>query len=250
LLLPALSRAKQKAQGTMCMSNLKQLANGYLQYAYDFGDCCLLSADVGGATAAQWVQGGLDSEPQASNRNYVTGSPTFPYVPNATVFRCPTDYSKLDNAGRLQFRNRSYSLNGYLGNASHHIPPNNDILKSAIKLSDLTAPGPSSAYMLLDENEISIKDSHLNPFLDFHSFGNQQWLDCASGRHGNATEFSFADGQAESHKWLASNVVRILEQDGACAVNSFTTFIVPPGQADYLWCLNHVAAYQPGFTGQ
>jgi hypothetical protein len=165
------------------------------------------------------------------------------------VFRCPTGYSRLDNGGQLAYRNCSYSLNGYLGNASHHIPPNNHILKSAIKLSDLTAPGPSTVYMLLDEHENRINDSHFNPFLDFHAFNKQQWLDCASGRHGNATEFSFADGQAESHKWLASNVVRILEQDGACAVNSFATFIVPPRRVDNEWCLNHVAAFQPGFRG-
>jgi prepilin-type processing-associated H-X9-DG protein len=232
------------------MNNLKQLATGYLQYAYDFSDYCLISSQVDGAIAAQWVQGALDSEPQASDTNYVTGSPSYPYVPNATVFRCPTDFSKLDNAGQLQYRNRSYTLNGYLGNASHHIPPNNDILKSALKLSDLTSPGPSSIFMMLDEHENSINDSHFNFFLDFHAFNKQQWLDCPSGRHGNSTGLSFTDGHAEIHKWLASNVIPILEQNGVCVVDSFTTFIAPPGQADYMWCLNHVAAYQPAFTGQ
>jgi hypothetical protein len=199
----------------------------------------------------KWVQGKLDSEPQASDTNYVTGSPSCPYLPNVkAVFRCPTDYSRLDNPGQLQYRNCNYSFNGHLGNASHHIPPNNDILKSAVRVTDTTAPGPSSVYMLLDEHENSIKDSYLNPVLDSHAFSKQRWLDCPSGRHGNATGVLLTNGHAEKHKWLGSNVVPIVERNGVCVVDSFTTFIVSPGQADYMWYLNHVAPYKPGCTAR
>ena len=38
MLLPALSKAKQKAQGTYCLNNMKQLQLGSLQYAQDNGD--------------------------------------------------------------------------------------------------------------------------------------------------------------------------------------------------------------------
>src|SRR5436190_15882718 len=40
LLLPALSKAKTKAQGIMCMSNNKQLLIAWHLYAGDYNDAC------------------------------------------------------------------------------------------------------------------------------------------------------------------------------------------------------------------
>ena len=244
LLLPALNKAKLKAQGISCMSNGKQLGVGYLMYALDNSDYALISHAVAGAVASQWCQGVVDSEPDASNLDLIRQSPEFPYVPSVQVFHCPADRSAMAYAGQILLRNRSYSLNGFMGNAWNHVPPNNDILKSAIKLSDITSPGPSAVYLFIDEHENSINDSHFLPFADFHQYGNQQWLDCPSGRHGNATGFAFADGHAEIHKWVQSDVHQVLFNGPVVVPNSFTTFIPKPGPADFSWCTNHVAAFK------
>ena len=244
LLLPALSRAKLKAQGISCMSNCKQLGTGYIMYALDNADYALISHAVAGAIAPQWCQGSVDSEPDASNVDYIKQSPTFQYLPSPQVFRCAADRSALLYQGQILLRNRSYSLNGFMGTAWNHIPANNDILKSAIKLSDIPTPGPAAVYLFIDEHENSINDSHFLPFLNCHAYGNQQWLDCPSGRHGNATGFTFADGHAEIHKWQQSDVHQVSFQGPVVVPNSFTTFIPKPGPADFAWCMNHVASFK------
>ena len=43
LLLPALGRAKRKAQGIACMSNSKQLVTGFIMWSLDNNDYCLYS---------------------------------------------------------------------------------------------------------------------------------------------------------------------------------------------------------------
>src|SRR5512141_2896127 len=44
MLLPALSKAKTKAQGIQCLSNLKQLQLGWLMYPDDHGDSLVFNA--------------------------------------------------------------------------------------------------------------------------------------------------------------------------------------------------------------
>ncbi len=46
LLLPALSRAKQEAQGTMCLNNLKQQTVAYFSYQQDYGGAGIAYNDV------------------------------------------------------------------------------------------------------------------------------------------------------------------------------------------------------------
>src|SRR5687767_8576879 len=54
LLLPALSKAKAKANTTKCASNEKQIALGYLLYAGDNADYLPLAAHLGDAAPCQW----------------------------------------------------------------------------------------------------------------------------------------------------------------------------------------------------
>src|SRR5499427_2762774 len=63
MLLPALSKAKTKAQGVSCVNNLKQLQLGWIMYADDQED---RMPGVNGGTVAgadQWVSGWLDVSP-------------------------------------------------------------------------------------------------------------------------------------------------------------------------------------------
>src|SRR5438034_1222189 len=47
MLLPALAKAKQKAQGIQCLSNGRQLALGWLMYAHDNNDRIVYASDDG-----------------------------------------------------------------------------------------------------------------------------------------------------------------------------------------------------------
>src|SRR3974390_1514831 len=57
MLLPALARAKQKAEGTGCMNNTKQLALCWIMYATDNSDWCPPNRDGGAVQGWQGVSG-------------------------------------------------------------------------------------------------------------------------------------------------------------------------------------------------
>jgi prepilin-type N-terminal cleavage/methylation domain-containing protein/prepilin-type processing-associated H-X9-DG protein len=110
MLLPALARAKVKAQRTKCASNLKQQAVACMLYAGDFGDM-LPSVDAAepvdpdpmgtGAVATYWNYGGKQGTEYYGNLRLVN-----PYVGQnlqvntnsggvALVFKCPADNGAL-----------------------------------------------------------------------------------------------------------------------------------------------------------
>jgi prepilin-type N-terminal cleavage/methylation domain-containing protein/prepilin-type processing-associated H-X9-DG protein len=89
MLLPALSRAKQKAQATRCLSNQKQIALGYLLYANDNSDYLPLAAHEGDAAPCEWFFE-ISSYIAKQTSSYTN------LVAKANVVACPS--AKLDTA--------------------------------------------------------------------------------------------------------------------------------------------------------
>jgi prepilin-type N-terminal cleavage/methylation domain-containing protein/prepilin-type processing-associated H-X9-DG protein len=236
LALPALGNAQRSGHAVACANNLRQLIAGYLMYAHDNNDIAL--SPFGSGTVPVWCSGVLSSVPDAIDEDLVRKSPTYRYVNSTSVFRCPSDGSSFLYRGQWWPRNRSYAVNSFMG-PSPFFSLNSDIFKCTIKLSDLTAPGPSAVYVLLEEHENSINDSHFLPFTDLHQFNNQAWLDAPAGRHGNAAGLAYADGHSNIHRWLDSNV------QGPLASGSVPTYtpMPRPGPRDFAWFTNHIAAF-------
>src|SRR5262245_34930619 len=98
MLLPALSKAKTKAQGISCMNNLKQLHLGWFMYAQDNNDRLVVNGT--GSDTPGWVAGWLDftSAPDNTNTLKLT-DPKFsliaPYLQSVGIFKCPADQSKV-----------------------------------------------------------------------------------------------------------------------------------------------------------
>jgi prepilin-type N-terminal cleavage/methylation domain-containing protein/prepilin-type processing-associated H-X9-DG protein len=243
MLLPALAKAKRKAQAISCMNNAKQLVTGFIMWSHDNEDRLLYSwsgTDPRGTPA--WCSGSMGSVPDAVDETLIQESPTYVYVPSLKAFRCASDRSSFQFRGEKKPRIRSYSMNGYLGYPNGTVPGNCPPYKAALKMVDLTTPGPSDVFVFLDEHENSINDSHFTAFRDMRSFGGQSWLDAPSGRHGNSTGFSFADGHAEMHKWIDSDIQKI--QYGANDTPIYNPGLVGnPGPRDFAWTTNHTAAF-------
>lgn len=238
MLLPALSKAKSKAGGIRCMNNDKQLGLAYLMYALDFNDYCLGPSQT--AYAPAWCDGSVVSAPEAVDDKFITNSPTFKYLSSKEVFHCPSDLAGLRYKGSIVLRNRSYSMNAYMGATTTTWVQNNSQYKAARKTSDLTDPGPSSIYVLVDEHENSINDSHFFPFDNLRTFSNNSWLDAPSGRHGNAAGFTFADGHAEVKRWQ-SKIDGFRRRGGEVVANDITW--LPKSQlTDFQWFTNRIAA--------
>src|SRR5215470_7545864 len=93
LLLPALSKAKERAHRVTCLSNQKQLGIGWELYAGDANNRLVLNDWDGSATTPRspsnsWVTGNcvVDSDPAA-----ITSGALFPYVKKIEVYKCPAD---------------------------------------------------------------------------------------------------------------------------------------------------------------
>ena len=236
MLLPALSKAKRKAQAISCMSNGKQLVTAYLMYADDNNDIALPGNAYDGVP--EWIGGQVISAPSAFDPDIIRNSPTYRYLSSPNVFHCPSDLAGLLYKGVINQRNRSYAVNGAMGKSSFHdknIPP----FKRAIKMTDITQPGPSAVYLLVDEHENSINDAHFYPFANLKSYDNR-WLDAPSGRHGNATGFAFADGHSEIHKWLDSDLTPVKLSGGQVVPNDIK-FLPNAGPRDHAWVTEHIA---------
>ena len=89
MLLPALARAKIKAQAIKCTSNLKQIGTCFIMYADDnhgFYPVHSGWANVGGQGPTNaFIPAGYGAEVGATNR------PLNKYAGNVEIFRCPSD---------------------------------------------------------------------------------------------------------------------------------------------------------------
>jgi prepilin-type N-terminal cleavage/methylation domain-containing protein/prepilin-type processing-associated H-X9-DG protein len=238
MLLPALTKAKMKAQGISCMSNTKQLGLAYLMYANDNNDYAM--------EPFEWCGGSVATVPDAISEDIIRTSPTYPNLSSLKVFRCPTDQSGLTYQGKVQLRNRSYAQNAQIGKASLYARVNvaNGVYREVNKLSAISAPGPSSVFLFIDEHENSINDSHFYAFNDMSKYSNAKWLDAPSGRHGNATGFAYADGHSDIHKWQDSEVRQVKISGGIVSPNSHSSFLPTPGPKDHAWFTNHTGAFK------
>jgi len=98
LLLPALSRAKEKAAVTQCLSNLRQIGVAIKVYADENNHAFPLFANKSWTQRAEpefqnyWLGlGGNDPDAQHSFMARATNRPLYPYLKFSPAFRCPAD---------------------------------------------------------------------------------------------------------------------------------------------------------------
>jgi prepilin-type N-terminal cleavage/methylation domain-containing protein/prepilin-type processing-associated H-X9-DG protein len=221
MLLPALSKAKQKAQGIGCLNNLKQLQLGWYLYSGDNNDQIVRSAgldtlinfstDAGvlpGNAKNQWVYGSMDTSPGNTNVDLIKLALLFPYIKTIDVYKCPADKRTADwpsvNGPRTV---RSMSMNcwmnpinswntqkGYSGAQAQ---------REFRKQTDISKPTPSKCWVTIDENPYSINDGWF--VVDLNQPGT--WVDVPASYHNGACGISFADGHAEIKRWRDANVL-------------------------------------------
>ena len=202
MLLPALSRAKIKAQMIQCMNNSKQLTLGWIMYNGDQNDVVLGSLG--------WCGNSDMSPPDSPNftdYELLRNLPLSPYVGRSImVWRCPGSTHRSTLASTLgQPGARSYSMNNWIGRYSKRADP--PALFEFIKMSDFRRPGPANTFVLLDESD-SINDGWFMASMDGFDPRDKALQEAAGfgdapgSWHAKACGFSFADGHSEIHKWI------------------------------------------------
>lgn len=241
LLLPALTRAKEKAQGTYCRNNLRQLTIAWVLYSGDFNDHLTFNAPIG------WLATSVtDSDPSSpgglkiNNGNWVhgmlgdaNGTPTsktdprlimagalFPYSKSIGVYKCPADMKAEIGLPTT----RSTAMNEWLNPLGRWTMPSPPF-RAFRKQSDLVLPGPSEIWVFVDEDPDRIDDGMFfcNPLVHL-------WEEMPASTHGNIGGFSFADGHVESRRWRDPVVLKHgntvwsnVESDDLHWVHSHTT---------------------------
>jgi len=225
MLLPALSRAKAKAQGISCLNDLRQLQFAWLSYSGDSEDKIVITGGLGalvnfpqdpgaqpGGGKNQWVYGSMDTMPGATNTTLIQMGLLYPYVNSLGVYKCPADKKTINGAPTA----RSMSMNAWMNpiekngvlddqswNQIQHYKAGPNELRVFRKQSQIVWPGPSMCWVTIDENPFSINDGWFvcDPNTP------DTWWDVPASYHGGAGGISFADGHAQIKKWRDKNLL-------------------------------------------
>jgi len=241
MLLPALARAKQKAQAIGCMSNSRQLALALLLYADDhegrFPPNISGSDSVGERPGSlqSWVAGWLTwgAERDNTNINNLKNSRLGPYTTAPVgIYTCPADQFLTRQQQQFGWtrRVRSRSMNAFING----IAPvsSSETWFTYRKLADIVRPPPVDLWAFDDEHPDSINDGWQITDVTSTAY----WVDKPANYHGGSAGFAFADGHAEVHRWKeASSIVPV----------TFVQYNVFPtkGQLrDITWMIEHTSA--------
>jgi prepilin-type N-terminal cleavage/methylation domain-containing protein/prepilin-type processing-associated H-X9-DG protein len=194
MLLPALSKAKAKAGATKCLNNLKQLQLCWFMYANDQDDNLVRNFL---ADPTSWITGNVSGNgPGATNELDIKNGKLWKYNNTLAIYQCPQ--MPLVRVGTRSFRRvRCFSMSGRM-NGPEDVGVNPGI-KSFTKLSTINQPGPSEAFVFVDENDLSIDDGYYAVRATVPNSG--FWQNTPASRHGNSGQVSFADGHAEYWGW-------------------------------------------------
>ena len=254
MLLPALSKAKAKAQGILCLNNGKQVMLAWRMYPEDNGDKLVGNFGVNNTAADAtssnpekhtWIANDMDWTVNSMNTNItlIKQSLLSPYMSgNVNVYKCPADnyLSSAQRARDWSGRVRSLSMNAFFGPYStlpdgtwekgrnEHVSN----YRQWLKLSDISRP--ALFWVMLDEHPDSINDGY---FLNNPGNVASQWGDGPAAYHNGAAGLSFADGHSETHKWRQP-LVKVTYSWSPPAFNA-------GGRLDFQWLMERTAVQYP-----
>jgi len=183
MLLPALSRAKVRAQSIKCMSNVKQLQLAWQLYADDSND--RIAPAAGGnepATNLTWCAGNMQNTAENTDLNLIKNSLLARYSINPGIYKCPGDRT---------VNVRTYSANCAMGG---------DVAAGFTLFTKTTSvPSSSQYFVFIDEADI-LDNAHF--LINFSKdYDNATFGDEPAAYHGGSGNLSYVDGHAAAKRW-------------------------------------------------
>lgn len=234
LLLPALTRAKQKAAQINCLGNLKQFSVALQLYASESTDLYPPNPDDGNSVAGHnWCPGFAGAGDAAEFNADILQDVSVCLLATGfsgakNVWHCPSDRRAGNYSGRNPALNqtvvpaaRTYSLNqtigticpGYERSDGHRGAPTlsvnapwldgrqthhrNQPYQTFGKATSFTTLGPADVWAFVEEDCQGQNDGAFAVSLAL-----PQWVDWPATYHGMSCNFTFADGHSEAHKWV------------------------------------------------
>jgi prepilin-type N-terminal cleavage/methylation domain-containing protein/prepilin-type processing-associated H-X9-DG protein len=250
MLLPALSKAKIKAQSTTCLNGGSQMIKAWTMYTLDFEEYVPNNYTIDGTQRAYagvapdgsnvktsdgpgtgkmdnwscnymvWDSTGPDAM-SCTNTIWLGLSLMGPYVAkNKEIYHCPADkyVSTAQKKAGWDHRIRSISMNSNWGRSYPEDTKSGSTdswgyggnFKQWHKTTDCSSP--STKWVTIDEHPGSINDA----FFVAHP-ENGTWGDTPAFYHNKATSLAFADGHSEIHKWSSPDNPILRGPDGSVA---------------------------------
>lgn len=194
ILMPALNRVKEQGKRATCLSNLKQLTLAWIMYADENNDN-LVNGDSGEygihAKETPWVLSDWGSGlTERQKINAIKNGALWPYTKELRLYKCPT-VNTIVRSGSMENILRTYSVADSM-NCKDWPDMNAKMIKKRI---DIKNP----AYMIVFVDDGGTNPSALGGWTVYVT--EERWWDPPPVRHGDGTNFSFADGHSDYHKW-------------------------------------------------
>lgn len=219
MLLPALAKAKEKANTTLCMNNLKQLSICWVMYSGDNNEIMVRNWSVNlDAAPCSWIVGDAATAAPTTQINNIKNGTLYQYNKSISIYKCPADKAKILGAGNSP-RVRSYSMStamNWINISATNLcsqPDNYDPTpadpRSPYKTSQLLAPSASQASLFLDEHEDSID----NGACGIYAMGNAAapylgFWNVPATRHSKGGNISFGDGHVDFFRWRGTHIFK------------------------------------------
>jgi prepilin-type N-terminal cleavage/methylation domain-containing protein/prepilin-type processing-associated H-X9-DG protein len=207
ILFPVFARARENARRASCLSNMKQIGLGIMQYTQDFDEHLPTRYnyyfDAGGYTLPNG---------QPGTTVILWYMEIYPYVKNYQVYQCPSDSLHTYTGGYTG--SLSYGVNFtpsafcssncgvamFPGNAAGGTAPGASL--AAIDDVSGTIMITDSKYYLVEHDHVLTSSEATDSTIGACSPGSPyNWSGCVAARHLDTVNTLFADGHVKSMKW-------------------------------------------------
>ncbi len=191
ILMPTMHRAREQGKRTVCLNNLRQMVMGWILYADD-NDDKVTYANTGLTTAVPWVKYPGDNPTEEQALDAIRTGGLYRYCPDYKLFKCPTGVR-----GEYVTYAITDCMNGYDG-----IPGTGSLMikrRAQIRRAN-------ERIVFLDEGRLSPNSWTL-------WYDQERWWDQITARHGDGTNFGFADGHSEYWKWKDPRTLDVAKED-------------------------------------
>lgn len=237
MLLPALAKAKARAEASKCISNTRQMQIAHQLYSDENNDLLMPNSPLGAPITAAWVSpeyiGWAHQNPN-TNEMLLKNALLAPYLVNVVrVYKCPSDKKTALNGERI----RSYSMNSRLGHIStgppkfYNTPDRYPALAKYKRYADFNRTSPSKVFVFAEEHPDTLNDG----FLEISA---NNLTDLPGANHAGAAGFSFADGHVEIKKWKTPQLQQPIRQD-----DKLKPTPVPVSNPDATWIVERAAGH-------
>ncbi len=196
ILVPVLSRIREQGKRTVCLNNDKQLLLAWIMYA-DANDDKIVNGNTatGGFNkdGTCWVYWPGPGATEAERIDGIKRGLLFTYCPDFKLYKCPTGIR-----GEVVTYAIVDPMNGY-----DAIPGAGKIIRNRNEIRN-----PALRAVFLDEGRLSPASWTIH-------YDQEKWWDQITARHGDGTNFSFADGHSEYWKWKDPRTLEVAKMDYA-----------------------------------